>query len=207
MNDHHFMRQMLTNTAMVAALGFGTASSGWGQVIIKPESKILDSKSRLPKVPTVDSMLRPRQSVEVTLQKTPEESAYESSAVLTESRNRTSVIVLDGEESETPWGLQDANWSPARFYTNPLYFDQDNLERFEPTSPAWARPAISYAQFLGTFPVLPYKMGAHSPRERKFSIGHYPEGQRIYRSRDVGNIRKGILFQSVATTGVIFVLP
>jgi hypothetical protein len=176
-------------------------------VIIKPESKILDSKSRLPKVPTVDSMLRPRQSVEVTLQKTPEESAYESSAVLTESRNRTTLTRSEGEESETPWGMQNANWSPARFYTNPLYFEQDNLERFEPTSPAWTRPAISYAQFLGTIPVLPYKMGAHSPRERKFSIGHYPEGQRIYRSRDVGNIRKGILFQSVATTGVIFVLP
>jgi hypothetical protein len=201
------MRQMLVKTAMMAALGFGTSSIGWGQVITKPESKTLDSKSRLPKVPTVDSMIRPRQSVEVTLQKTPEESAYESAAVLTESRNRTTWTGAEGEKSETPWSVQNANWSPARFHTNPLYFEQDSLERFEPTSPAWAQPAISYAQFLGTFPVLPYKMGAHSPRERKFSIGHYPEGQRIHRSRDVGNIRRGILFQSVATTGLIFVIP
>ena len=201
------MHQMLAKTAIVAALGFGTASTGWGQAITKPESRSLDSKSRLPKVPTVDSMIRPRQSVEVTLQKTPEDSDYESQAVLNASRNRTSVIVSEGEESETPWGWQNANWSPARFYTNPLYFEQDNLERFEPTSPAWARPAISYAQFLGTIPVLPYKMGAHSPRERMFTIGHYPEGQRFQRSRDAGNIRKGILFQSVATTGLIFVIP
>lgn len=207
MTDHHFMHQMLAKTAMVAALGLGTTSTGWGQTISKPESRSLDSKSRLPKVPTVNSMIRPRQSVEVTLQKTPEESAYESSAVLNESRNRTSLIVSEGEQSEAPWGGQNAKWSPARFYTNPLYFEQDNLERFEPTSPAWTRPAISYAQFLGTIPVLPYKMGAHSPRKRMFTIGHYPEGQRIHRSRAAGNIRKGVLFQSVATTGLIFFIP
>ena len=207
MANNHFILQMLAKAAIGAFASFAVPSMGSGQSPQKPEMKARDAPSRLPKVPTVDNMIRPGKSIETTLSKTPDESMYDSKAVVNEARIRTTMNLAEGEEVETLWGAQDARWSPARFYTNPLYFEQINLERFEPKSPVWTRPALSYAQFIGTIPVLPYKIGAHLPRERMFKIGHYPEGKRVDRRSDPGNIRRGILFQSAAATGLIFVVP
>ena len=112
-------------------------------------------------------------------------------------------------ETCLPWQSKRKGFGckSSSFRSHPLYFEQDNLARFEPTSLAWTRPALFYAQFLSAIPGLPYKIGAHSPRERIFTIGHYPEGQRIHRYREPGNINKGILFQSLATTGMVFIIP
>jgi len=72
----------------------------------------------------------------------------------------------------------------------------------------WTRPAISYAQFLGTIPVLPFKLGSNSPRSRVYTAGHYPYDQ-VAPLHSKGNklSKRSLLLQGAATTGLIFFLP
>lgn len=156
---------------------------------------------RLPKVPTVESMLRPDASVERFLSRTPTESAFEKASYLTDSRTRTT-------DDQTPWNDSMAGWTAAEFYTHPLYFEQINFERYETSTPAWTRPMVSYAQFLGTIPVLPYKMGTNGPRDRIYTVGHYPHGQLPPAHSHWGKpSKRGVLLQGIATTGLIFFIP
>jgi hypothetical protein len=105
----------------------------------------------LPAVPSVESMIGSEASLEKTLARTPAKSAYEQAAVSFENGVRTTKM----ETTEAEWEPGCASWTAAQFHTNPLYFEQINMERYETDVPAWTRPAISYAKFLGTIPVLP----------------------------------------------------
>lgn len=153
----------------------------------------------LPKVPTVESMLRPNPSLETVLSRTPSESAYEKASYQTESRSRTS-------SNDAPWTESRAGWTAPAFYTRPVYFEQTNFERYATNTPEWTRPVASYAQFLGTVPVLPYQLGANSPRSRSYTPGHYPYDQ-IAPARHGKLSKRGLLLQGAATTGVIFFIP
>ena len=159
-----------------------------------------------PPVPTVESMIRRSESVEKMLARTPIESQYEHSAILQISRSR---ITDSGTSDETiPWSDSIAGWTPAEFYSLPLYFEQTNLERFSSTAPEWTRPVLSYAKFVGTIPILPYKIGTHSPRDHMYTIGHYRYGQSApQRSERETLSRRGLLFQGLATTGFVFLIP
>jgi len=156
---------------------------------------------QLPKVPTVQSMLRPNPSIEAVFSRTPTESAYEKASFQTESRSRTS-------DGDVPWNGSLAGATAPEFYTRPLYFEQPRFERYSSKSPDWTRPAISYAQFLGTVPVLPYKLGANSPRSRVYTAGHYPYDQ-VAPMRSCGNKlpKRDLLLQGAATSDLIFFIP
>ena len=173
-----------------------------GQQVGLPVAEVqLTESRRLPKVPTVESMIRPDASVERFLSRTPTESAYEKASYLTDSRTRTT-------DNQTQWNVSMAGWTAAKFYTHPLYFEQINFERYETSTPAWTRPMVSYAQFLGTIPVLPYKMGANGPRDRIYTVGHYPYGQVPPSHSHWGKpSKRGVLLQGIATTGLIFFIP
>ena len=156
---------------------------------------------QLPKVPTVESMLRPNPSLESVFSRTPTESAYEKASYQTESRSRTS-------NEDVSWNGSFAGWTAPAFYTRPFYFEQPSFERHASNSPEWTRPAISYAQFLGTVPVLPYKLGANSPRSRIYTAGHYPYDHLAPPHSNRGGLSKrGLLLQGAATTGLIFFVP
>lgn len=219
MSTNQFLHSMLSKTVMTATVLSFFCPTGFTQFVAiretpasqeapaSQETLSRESRSRLPKVPSVKDMVRPRQAIEIALAKTPSESVYESMAVLGDNRIRSTQSSHDDMELETLWGGSVAGWSPARFSTNPLFFEQPHLERFDSKSPAWTRPALSYAHFLATIPILPYKMGAHLPSEKMRTIEHYREGVNLDRKSSPGNIRRGILFQGAATTGLIFLLP
>jgi len=67
---------------------------------------------------------------------------------------------------------------------------------------------ISYTQFLANIPVLPYKMGTNGPRDRIYTVGHYPYGQVAPAHSNWGApTQRGVLLQGIATTGLIFFIP
>lgn len=142
--------------------------------VAQEAKKILPVQRReigqLPKVPTVESMLRPSPSIETVLSRTPTESAYEKDAIQTDNRDRTN-------QEDVAWSGSQAGWTAPQFYTRPLYFEQAHFERYASNTPEWTRPAISYAQFLGTIPTMPYKLVATRPRTRVYTPGHYPYDQ------------------------------
>ncbi len=157
----------------------------------------------LPAVPSVESMTGASASLEKTLARTPAQSAFDQAAKMPENGVRTTKSEL----ADAEWEPGCASWTAAQFHTNPLYFEQINFERYQTNVPAWTRPAISYAKFIGTIPVLPYKIGEHGPRERMYTIGHHPEGQLPSRKSHAGLSPRGVLYQGAATTGLIFVVP
>jgi len=99
-------------------------------------------------------------------------------------------------------------WTAPNFYSRPLYFEQVNFERYEGKTPQWARPFISYGDFLATIPVLPYKMGGERIHERMYTLGHWrpgdPTPHQIHWGR---HTTRGAIYQGAATTGFIFALP
>jgi hypothetical protein len=124
---------------------------------------------RLPKVPTVESMMRPDGSTERFLSRTPTESAYEKASAVATDRTRS--------DTETPWVGSRAGWTAPEFYTRPLYFEQVQLERYESSAPAWVRPTVSYSQFLTAIPLLPFKVFATRPRDRVYTVGHHKDAE------------------------------
>jgi len=174
----------------------GQQAQGW-----KPAEVQRKEAGQLPKVPTVESMLRPDAFIERFLSRTPTESAYEKASSQTGSRSRTTEV-------DTEWDGSLTGWNSPEFYTHPLYFEQINFERYETSTPAWTRPMISYSQFLANIPVLPYKMGTNGPRDRIYTVGHYQYGQVAPAHLNWGTpTRRGMLLQGVATTGLIFFIP
>jgi len=172
----------------------------FGQQPVRSTKGQANSSQQLPKVLSVESMLRPNASVEGFLSRTPKESAYEKAAYVTQSHIRTS-------HDEAQWNDSMAGWTSPDFYTLPLYFEQANLERYESLSPEWTRPVVSYAQFLASIPVLPYETGVHGPRDRIYTVGHYPYGTTAPLQSWGQPSKRGIVLQGVATTGLIFFIP
>ncbi len=184
-----------------ACLFVGTTTHCTAQDLKKLAPVPRKESGQLPKVPTVESMIRPSPSLDSVLSRTPNESAYEKASFQTDSRSRTT-------NEEVSWNGSFAGWTSPAFYTRPLYFEQPSFERYASTRPEWTRPAISYAQFLGTIPVLPYKLGANSPRSRIYTAGHYPYDHLAPPHSNQRKLSKrGLLLQGAATTGLIFFVP
>lgn len=195
------LRSLLAKICVIQGVCFAGSADCHGQQSSSPVPVQRKDSGRLPKVPTVESMLRPEPSVERFLSRTPIESAYEKASLLNNRRSRMA-------NDEIQWDEISAGWTSPEFYTRPLYFEQINFERYETSAPAWTRPMVSYAQFLGTIPVLPYKMGANGPRDRIYTVGHYPYGQVAPSHSNWGKpSKRGMLLQGVATTGLIFFIP
>ena len=193
------IQSLLANACLFLAVLFLGAADCLGQQAERSATIQANRSGQLPRVLSVESMLKPDASVERYLSRTPKESAYEKASFITDNRTRTS-------DGEVQWTDSIAGWTSPEFYTRPLYFEQANFERFESSSPEWTRPVVSYAQFLASIPVLPYKTGANGPRDRIYSVGHYPYGTRAP-SRSLQLSKRGMVFQGVATTGLVFFIP
>lgn len=193
------VQPLLAKVVLIHAILF-LAPDCLGQQTVRSVPGQANNSGQLPKVLSVASMLKPDASVERFLSRTPTESAYEKDAYVVDNRYRTN-------QEEAPWNDSTAGWTSPDFYTRPLYFEQARFERYECSSPEWTRPVVSYAQFLASIPVLPYKTGAHGPRDRIYTVGHTPYGASApSRSWELLS-KRGAILQGVATTGLIFFIP
>ena len=67
-----------------------------------------------------------------------------------------------------------AHWAAPNFYHRPLLFEETNLERYG--NKRCFQNFRSAAHFLGTIPVLPYKLGKHGRRYRDYTLRHHRPG-------------------------------
>jgi len=73
------------------------------------------------------------------------------------------------------WGDSTYAWEAPALCHRPLYFEDENLERYG-RSYGLIQPAVSVAHFSGRFVAWPYLMGAYPPHECIYTLGLTPPG-------------------------------
>ena len=88
----------------------------------------------------------------------------------------------------------------------PLYFEDEQLERYGHSFSPCFQPFISGAHFFCTLPVLPYCMGVEPPCECIYALGHYRPGSGptcATRCRSAS----ACVFEAGVVTGAAAILP
>ena len=106
------------------------------------------------------------------------------------------------------WEQTTYLWKAYALCHRPLYFEDEQLERYGHSfSPCW-QPFISGAHFFCTLPVLPYCMGVEPPCECIYALGHYRPGNCApYMCNPIPLSPRGALFQAGAVVGTAAILP
>ncbi len=95
-----------------------------------------------------------------------------------------------------------ATWTAPNFHHRPLYFDDVNLERYGNTLPH--QNVRSALRFFSTFPVLPYKMGAHAPCECVFTNYFERPGSCVpYQVHHEPLNGKGLFWQALTSAAIV----
>jgi hypothetical protein len=68
------------------------------------------------------------------------------------------------------------SWAPAELAHQPLYFDDQPLERYGQSVCPLLQPVLSGAHFFLVFPVVPYKIGIDRTHDPVHTLGHYRMG-------------------------------
>jgi len=74
------------------------------------------------------------------------------------------------------WRRTTFAWTAASTCHNPLYFEEEQLERYGHSWGPVKQTAISAVQFFATAPLLPYYMGVYPPNECIYDLGQYRPG-------------------------------
>lgn len=100
------------------------------------------------------------------------------------------------------------NQIPASdFAYQPLYFEELNLERHGKHRPL-IQPLISGARFVGTVPLLPYKLTRQPPRSHVRTTDPYPSGLPAPWVRERGSFsRTGLRNELLAIAIAVLVIP
>jgi hypothetical protein len=99
-------------------------------------------------------------------------------------------------------------WKASAMCHKPLYFEDEQLERYGHSFSPCFQPFISGAHFFCTLPVLPYCMGVEPPCECIYALGHYRPGSCTpYMCNPVPLSVRGGLIQAGAVTGAAAALP
>jgi hypothetical protein len=207
---------MSTRNVRTLAIAIAISSCGDFLAAQEPTEKNIDFNSsqttsgkvestKLPKVPSVASMISPQTNVEGMFQRSATDSAFDSSEKLLDYGIRTSDL---GSDQDLLWAESTYTWAAPNFYSRPLYFEQVNLERYDSKIAPCLRPAVSYAHFLGSIPVLPYKIGGQPLHSRAYTLGHWRPGNCTPHQIHWGPCTtRGLLYQGVAVTGSVFFFP
>jgi hypothetical protein len=107
-----------------------------------------------------------------------------------------------------PWSPSCLNWAASELAHQPLYFDDQPLERYGQSICPLVQPAISAALFYGTLPVLPYKVGLDHPHACVSTLGYYRIGTCAPCTHQCLPFSwKGAFLESGAWVGLVFLLP
>jgi hypothetical protein len=109
-----------------------------------------------------------------------------------------------------PWMPLCYHWEASGLFSQPLYFEDWNLERYgySPKGLRVVQPLLSAGRFYLTVFTLPYQMVVHPPREPVYSLGYYRPGNPApYRfSRPEFRPAAGVALAGV-WIGLIFLIP
>lgn len=70
---------------------------------------------------------------------------------------------------------QVKTWKSPNMYTRPLYFEDENLERYGNHREKW-QPLVSGAKFVKDTVTLPYQIGRQHPNCCSYTLGYYRPG-------------------------------
>jgi hypothetical protein len=134
-----------------------------------------------------------------------------------------SIAVTGNEGVDFPFecSIDQGDWHPGRAWEQttylwkasalchkPLYFEDEQLERYGHSFPPCCQPLVSGAHFFTRLPVLPYCMGVSPPLECEYALGHYRPGSCApYMINPVPISARGALIQAGAVAGAAAVLP
>ncbi|QEG36487.1 hypothetical protein Pr1d_38010 [Bythopirellula goksoeyrii] len=115
-----------------------------------------------------------------------------------------------GNEPMQPrsWSEITYNWKASALCHKPLYFEQDQLERYGHSWGPYVQPIMSGVHFFTSVPILPYKMGIESPNECIYALGHYRPGDCApYMIEPVPFTCRAAFYQAGFVTGAAFAIP
>jgi hypothetical protein len=106
------------------------------------------------------------------------------------------------------WPRSDFWFAATDFSHQPLYWDNQVLERYGQSQKPILEPFFSGAHFFATFAIIPYKIGIDRTHDRIYTLGYYRPGsptpclcQRLPWEWDAA------AFETLAVLGFIFILP
>jgi hypothetical protein len=106
------------------------------------------------------------------------------------------------------WDQTTYMWKASAMCHKPLYFEDEQLERYGHSFTPCIQPFVSGAHFFCTLPVLPYCMGVEPPCECIYALGHYRPGSCApYMCNPVPLSLRGALFEAGAVTGTAAAIP
>jgi hypothetical protein len=134
------------------------------------------------------------------------------------------AIAVTGEEgSDYPFecSLDESGWHAGRCWEEttylwkasalchkPLFFEDEQLERYGHSWSPCCQPLVSGCHFFTRLPILPYCMGVEPPNECIYALGHYRPGSCApYMCNPVPLSCRGALFQAGAVVGAAAALP
>jgi hypothetical protein len=110
-------------------------------------------------------------------------------------------------DNDQPRLLTSVHWEAAGLVHQPLYFEDEAVERNGQYRPL-LQPFMSAAHFFGRVPALPYLMAAQSPRSSVYSLGMTRPGSFVepyYRQWPRSST--GGLTEAGVVAGLIFLIP
>jgi hypothetical protein len=128
----------------------------------------------------------------------------------TEGQDFPFECVLDENEWHPgrAWPQTTYLWKAAALCHKPLYFEDEQLERYGHSWPPCCQPFVSGAHFFTRLPVLPYCMGVEPPHECIYALGHYRPGSCApYMCNPIPLSPRGAVIQAGAVVGAAAVLP
>jgi hypothetical protein len=106
------------------------------------------------------------------------------------------------------WEQTTYLWKASALCHKPLFFEDEQLERYGHSWSPCCQPLISSAHFFTRLPILPYCMGVEPPNECIYALGHYRPGSCApYMCSPVPLSCRGAMFQAGAVVGAAAVLP
>jgi hypothetical protein len=99
-------------------------------------------------------------------------------------------------------------WTASSLCHKPLYFEEQQLERYGHTAHPCIQPFVSGAHFFGNIAVLPYKMGMNPLFECQYALGFYRPGSCAPRLLHAIPLSpEGAAAQGAVAIGLPFILP
>lgn len=106
------------------------------------------------------------------------------------------------------WEQTTYMWKASALCHKPLYFENEQLERYGHSWGPCLDPLVSGAHFFTRLPVLPYCMGVEPPHECIYALGHYRPGSCApYMINPIPISPRGAIFQGGAVVGAAAILP
>ncbi len=106
------------------------------------------------------------------------------------------------------WEQTTYLWKASAMCHKPLYFEDEQLERYGHSFSPCFQPFVSGAHFFTHVPVLPYCMGVEPPNECIYALGYYRPGSCApYMCNPIPLSLRGALFEAGVFTGAAAILP